>query len=176
MNMKNISAPAESEYVPFYSTYIQKVGGAGPLRELLNQVGRFQSARLLSDQQADCRYAEDKWNVREVLGHIADFERVFAYRLLTIARGDATPLPGFDENAWAKHAAYRSRPIADIVDEIMAVRAATISLIESIDRRRMGNVGMANGALVSVRALCWIIPGHAAHHLNVLRSKYQIEL
>jgi hypothetical protein len=109
-----------------------------------------------------------------VIGHVADGERVFSYRLTRIARGDSTPLPGFDENAWAKTAPHRKRRIADVVDEMIAVRRSTIALVESLDDATIANRGVANNNPVSARALCWIMAGHTQHHLDILRERYAV--
>ena len=107
---------------------------------------------------------------------MADTERVFAYRLLRIARHDATPLAGFDENAWASVAPHVRRPLEDVVGEMLAVRAATLPLIYSLDAEALTRSGTANGKPISARALCWILPGHAEHHLGVLRERYGLNI
>jgi hypothetical protein len=127
---------------------------------------------LLPDDKANYAYADGKWTVKEVIGHCADAERVFSYRLTRIARGDQTPLAGFDENAWAATAPHRRRPIGAIVDEMIAVRRATLALMESLDESAIANSTTANNHRITGRALCWIIAGHARHHLDVLRSRY----
>jgi len=168
----NIARPAETEFAPFYAGYIAKVGDRGPLAFLNAQIAEIEKLRGLADAKGDYRYADGKWSVKEVLGHIADAERVFAYRLLRIARADKAPLAGFDENAWADIAPHGRRTLAQVVDDLIAVRRATISLIESLDEAALGNLGVANNNPVSGRAICWIIAGHAGHHLGILRERY----
>ena len=129
----DIARPAETEFAPFYAGYIAKVGDRGPLAFLNAQVAEFEKLRGLAEAKGDYRYADGKWSVKEVLGHMADAERVFAYRLLRIARADKTPLAGFDENAWAEVAPHGRRTLADVVDDLIAVRRATIALVESLD-------------------------------------------
>ena len=171
-----IAPPAESEFAPFYAGYVAKVGDSGPLVMLAGQIAAFETIRGLPDAAGDFRYAEGKWTVKELLGHMADAERVFAYRLLRIARFDKTPLAGFDENAWAEVAPHAKRPLAEVVDELIAVRRATITLIGSLDETAVGNTGVANNTPVSARAICWIIPGHAEHHLGILRERYNVTI
>ena len=95
-------------------------------------------------------------------------------RLIRIARADSTPLAGFDENAWAAVAPHGRRRLAEVVDELIAVRRSTIPLVESLDDTAVANSGLANSHAVTARAICWIFPGHAEHHLNVLHERYGI--
>ena len=169
-----IARPAENEFAPFYAGYIAKVADSGPLTMLANQIAAFENLRALPDETGNYRYADGKWSVKELLGHMADAERVFAYRLLRIARADKTPLAGFDENAWAEVAPHGKRPLADVVDELIAVRRATITLVGSLDETAAGNIGVANNNPVSGRAICWIVAGHAEHHLGILAERYKV--
>jgi uncharacterized damage-inducible protein DinB len=171
-----IPTPQESEYPKFYAGYVGKVPASGPVALLEAQRGAFAALGALSDEHADHRYADGKWSVKEVLGHMADAERVFTYRLLRIARGDQTPLAGFDENAWAVTAPHRARRIKDIADEMSAVRAASLTLYHALDATAISNQGTANNAAVTARALCWILPGHAQHHLDILKERYGVAL
>ena len=169
-----IKRPDQSEFAPFYAGYIGKVPDSGPVALLTEQIGALEKLKSLPEGKANHAYAEGKWTVKEVIGHLADGERVFTYRLTRIARGDKTPLAGFDENAWAKTAPHRRRPIAAVVDELIAVRRATLALIDSLDATAIENTTTANNNTVSGRALCWIIAGHTEHHLDVLSERYGI--
>jgi uncharacterized damage-inducible protein DinB len=171
-----ISRPDPSEFAPFYAGYVGKVSPPDPMEMLKNQLTVFERLRAMSNDQGNFQYATGKWTVKEVLGHMADTERVFTYRLVRIARGDQTPLAGFDENAWAAAAPHRHRNIAAVVDEMMAIRRSTLALVDSLDDGQVGNTAMANNKPVSARALCWIIPGHAQHHLDILRDRYQVKI
>ena len=122
----------------------------------------------------DFAYADGKWTVKEVIGHIADAERVFTYRLTRIARGDQTPLAGFDENAWAKTAPHGKRQMSSVVDELIAIRRSSLALIDSLDESAIGNTGVANNNPVSARAICWILAGHTQHHLDILGERYGV--
>ena len=166
-----IDRPETSEYAPFYAGYVGKVPESGPLALLESQIDAF---RALGEAAApgDYRYAEGKWSVKELLGHVADAERVFAYRLLRIARNDPAALAGWDEKAWAAHAPHAGRPLGEILAELIAIRQSTLALVRSLDDAALGRRGVANNAGVTVRALCWITAGHAQHHLDVLRDRY----
>ena len=167
-----ITRPGESEFAPFYAGYVGKVADHGPLQALRDQVASIEKIRALPEETGNYRYADGKWTVKELLGHLADAERVFAYRLLRIARADKSPLAGFDENAWAVVAPHGRRTLAQVVDELIAVRQSTIALVESLDETAVANVGLANNYSVTARAICWIVPGHAQHHLGILAERY----
>ena len=169
-----ITRPAQTEFAPFYAGYVAKVSDHGPLALMKDQIARFEKLRALAETTGDHRYADGKWSGKEVLGHMADAERVFAYRLLRIARADKTPLAGFDENAWAEVAPHGRRTLVQVVDDLIAARRATITLVESLDEAATSNIGVANNNPVSGRAICWIIPGHAQHHLEILKDRYGI--
>jgi hypothetical protein len=169
-----IDRPQPSEFNEYYGRYIVKVPAAGPVTLLRDQIGEFERLRGLSDQDAAYRYAEGKWSVKEVVGHLSDTERMFSYRLLHIVRGDSAPLPGMDEQVWSAAAPHAARRMADVADEMIAVRRATLALVESIDTDAVVRTGVASTFPISARALCWILPGHAQHHLEVLRERYRI--
>lgn len=172
--MTTIDRPQPSEFNPFYAGYIGKVPATGPAGLLRAQLAAFEKLRDLPEEQGSYRYAEGKWSIKQLIGHVADTERLFAYRLLHILRSDPAPLAGMDENAWTAAAPHERRRIADIADEMTAVRKATMALVESIDADGLSRAGVANNFPVSARALCWIVPGHAQHHLDVLRDRYGI--
>jgi hypothetical protein len=169
------SRPEPGEYRDDYGRYIARVP-AGDLGAILReQVGA--TLRLLSpldEARARHRYAPGKWSVGEVVGHLADAERVFAYRALRFARRDATPLPAFDENAWVPAAEFGRRSLASLLQEFAAVRSATVALFESLDEPSWFARGAASGHVVSVRALGCIIAGHEQHHLAILRERYGV--
>jgi uncharacterized damage-inducible protein DinB len=169
-----IAKPQPSEFNEFYAGYIGKVQATGPLALLQAQIPAFEALGRLSDQDAGYRYAEGKWSVKEVLLHMSDTERLFSYRLLHVTRGDQAPLAGMDENKWMAAAPHQHRRISDVANEMIAVRRATIALVESLDEAAVARTGTANDFPISARALCWILPGHAQHHLDVLRERYHI--
>ena len=169
-----IKRPDQSEFAPFYAGYIGKVPDSGPGPLMQQQIGELERLRALPEDQANHAYAAGKWTVKELIGHVADAERVFSYRLTRIARGDKTPLSGFDENAWAKAAPHGRRKMTEVVDEMIAVRRATLMLVDSLDESTVSNVGLANNNSVSARAICWIMAGHSQHHFDILREKYGV--
>jgi hypothetical protein len=171
-----INRPDNSEFAAFYAGYVGKVPDSGPLTLLQEQIAQFEQLKLLPEDKADYAYADGKWTVKEVIGHLADAERVFSYRLTRIARGDQTPLAGFDENAWAKTAPHAKRPIGSVANEMIAIRRSTLALVESLDDSAIGHTGVANNNPVSARAICWIMAGHAQHHLDILRERYVVAL
>jgi uncharacterized damage-inducible protein DinB len=168
-----IPRPAADEHVPYYGKYIQQVPGDDALVTLASHIEAWAPGlSKLTEAQALHRYAPGKWSVKEVLNHVCDGERVFGYRALRFARADTTPLPGFDENQWVPAAGSDRRPVADLVAELRAVRAATVALFRSLDAEALVRRGEANGQPISARALAWIIAGHAIHHQAILRERY----
>lgn len=129
----------------------------------------------LSDEGAVHRYAPGKWSIKQLLGHLADVERIFAYRLLRVSRRDSTPLPGFDENAYVAAADFDAMPIEELLDELALLRTATLTLIGQIPADRWSLTAVANGTPVSARALVHIIAGHMNHHTEILRTRYGLE-
>jgi uncharacterized damage-inducible protein DinB len=128
----------------------------------------------VTEAGAGHRYAPGKWSVREVLGHLCDAERIFAYRLLRIARGDKTPLEGFDENVYVPAGAFDNRTLADLREEWTATREATVALVRGLPADAWTRRGSANGTSVTAAALAYIILGHVEHHLGVLRDRYGV--
>lgn len=168
-----ISRPAADEFAPHYGTYIDETQGSDALPAL--QAQRESTAHFLAtipESRGGFRYAPGKWTLREVIGHLSDTERIFACRLLRFARGDETPLPGFDENQYVPAGAFEQRTLADVAREFMAVRDATLALVSSLDGPATLRRGVANGKRMSVRALAWVIAGHEVHHLRVIRERY----
>lgn len=168
-----IGRPVPGDYAPFYQTYLDASASTDDALDLLQRQNDTLAAMALwPEAKAGHRYAEGKWTVRQVVGHMADAERVFSYRLMRIARGDTTPLPGFDENAYQLHAGFDARPLASVVAELSAVRAASLALIRSLDDAGLDRAGTASDKRVTARALVWIVAGHFAHHVGVLRERY----
>lgn len=165
--------PQSTEYAPYYAGYIAHVPDGDVVETLRRQ--RDETRRLLlaiPEERGGHRYAPDKWSIRELLGHVSDTERVMSYRALRIARGDQTPLAGFDQDTFVAGANFDRRTIADLAEELELVRAATIALVQSFDEESFERRGTANGLEVSARALVFIIAGHEQHHLEILRSRY----
>jgi uncharacterized damage-inducible protein DinB len=171
-----ISRPEASEYAPYYHTYIGPVADKDILEFLKSQATAFDSLRSVSDAQALHRYAADKWSVKEVVGHVTDAERIFGYRMLRIARGDQTPLAGFDQQPYVDMAGFDKFPLTQLVDAFRTARASTLALTAELDDDAWRRMGVASGFPVSARAIAYIIAGHATHHIGILRDKYGIAL
>jgi hypothetical protein len=167
------SRPGEDEFAPYYAKYVSRVPDGDITHTLAEQGDAFLSRlKQLSEEQAAFAYAPEKWTVKEVICHVTDAERIFAYRMLRIARGDATPLPSFDENAYAAASAANDRPLDTLLGEFAAVRGATLALLRWLPAAAWTRHGTASGHGVSVRGLAWIAAGHAMHHERILRERY----
>lgn len=170
-----IPRPAQTEYAPHYAGYVSRVPEGDVLAHLARQIDETRALlRDLPPSLAVHRYATGKWSVAEVVGHIADAERIFAYRALRFARGDATPLAPFDENAYVPAGSFDRRTLTDLVDELTTVRQATLALLGGLPDEAFALTGVASGRTVSVRALAFIIAGHELHHVAILRERYGI--
>ena len=165
--------PTSGEYAPYYDRYISQVASGDIAAELAAQLEvTIVLLRGIPESKAGFRYAPDKWSVRELLGHVIDSERVFAYRALRFARGDKTPLAGFDQDPYVTEGNFESLSLDELISEFEHVRRSTISFFSHLKEDAWGRTGQANAVEVSVRALAFIIAGHELHHMDVLRSKY----
>lgn len=175
MNQHLITLPTAGEFPTYYGVYIEQVA-ASPLDQSLTRQPDALRAMLAdcSPEQASFRYAEGKWSIREVVGHMIDCERIFAMRALCIARGEQQPLPGFDENAYVDSARFDQRSLASLVDEFAAVRAATVALYASFNEEDLQRRGTANGGTFTPHAIAWILAGHVSHHTRVLQERYNV--
>ncbi len=173
MTAPGFTRPDASEYAPFLGTYVAEVP-AGDVLQILEEQGHGTQRLLagLSETQALQRYAPGKWSVKEVVGHLMDSERVFAYRALRFARADATALPGFDEQAWVPAGHFDARPLLALAAELEQVRRGTLALFRSFDAATLARRGTASNHEISVRALAYVIAGHERHHLRILRERY----
>lgn len=168
-----IVPPEASEYDPYYGRYISLVDGADIVREMQQQLS--ETAALLSrltEQQGSYRYAPDKWSVKEMLGHLIDTERIFAYRALRIARNDSTPIEGFEQDDYVPYGRFNERPLATLAEEFAAVRQASLFLFKHLDTVAWMRRGIANRQEISVRALAYVIAGHELHHRRILKDRY----
>lgn len=165
--------PTSNDYASFYASYVARVPEEDVIAALEKQ-GRETAAlfREIDDTKAGYRYADGKWSVKEVVGHLTDAERVFAFRTLAFARGDESPLPGFDEETYVRNAEFDRQPMSLVVEQYEVGRRSTLLLLKSLQQSDWEKRGVANDAEVSVRALAYIIVGHERHHLSVLRERY----
>ncbi|MFL5402398.1 MAG: DinB family protein [Gemmatimonadales bacterium] len=168
-----IPRPEAEEAAPFYHGYIAEVTGDNILEQLGSQLGEVERIfASVSEAAALGRYAPGKWSVKEVLGHLADVERIFAYRLLRISRHDPTPLPGFDQNRYVPAGRFDEQTLKSLVRGFRTVRQSSIALAESIPEECWSLWGEASDKAISARALAYILVGHVAHHLRVLHERY----
>lgn len=172
-----ISRPQSDEYADFHKGYLSTVEHeTDGLAVLQRQQAQIDAMANLQPEQAAFRYDAGKWSVKQVIGHLADAERVLSYRLLRTARGDTTPLAGFDENAFAVSSNADRRAVVSLARELAAVRASTIALVESLEEPMLMNRGTVGEWSLSTRALVYIIAGHFEHHMKILRERYRVEL
>jgi hypothetical protein len=168
-----LSRPDPSEYNAYYGRYISLVPDGPIVDRLREQISETLGVlRALPESRGEHRYAPGKWSIKEMVGHVADGERVFGYRALRIGRGDETPLPGFEQDDYVRNGGFGARRLGHLVDELEAVRRGTVLLLEGFDETAMRRLGTASEFPVSVRALAYIIAGHELHHLTMLRERY----
>jgi uncharacterized damage-inducible protein DinB len=168
-----IDRPQAGEYAPYYERYISLIVENDILATLDRQ--RREMVLLLSglnEEQGNFRYAPEKWSAKQVLGHVCDTERIFAYRALRIARGDVTPMEGFEQDDYVKNGPFARHAIAEVIEDYIAVRRATISLLRSLEEAAWSRRGIANKNEVTVRAIAYTIAGHEVHHRRILEEKY----
>lgn len=171
MSVKDLT---ENEYAPYQANYLFNVEDTWPLAEEL-EVSVHSLIRFVQDipmDKFDYRYAEGKWTIKDILQHLIDTERIFAYRALRIARNDRTALPGFDETAYAGATEANARHLQNLLTELSIVRQGTIHLFKSFTAEDLLKTGTASGYLVSVRALGYLIIGHQYHHIKIYKERY----
>jgi len=167
--------PEESEYDPYYQKYVALV----PETEIIALL-EVQSDQLRSliegvpEERGTFAYDDGKWTIKEVLSHLIDGERIFSYRALRIARGDKTPIEGFEQEGYIENSHANQRSFSDLLDEFTQIRRANLAFFENLDPADWIRTGTANNVEISVRSLAWIMAGHIRHHLNILTSRYSI--
>lgn len=168
-----IDRPREDEYPPYFGKYIELVAGNDAMGVLRGQIAHsLETLRAVSGEGSLRRYAESKWSLREVVGHMIDTERIMAYRALRAARADATPLSSFDQDAYIAAAGFDLRDWAGLLEEFDAVRRTTVMLFAGLDAAAWGRRGVAGGKEITPRALAFIIAGHESHHMRIVRERY----
>ncbi len=168
-----LGRPQENEAAPYYFKYINQVAGEDPLRAMESQLDESLAfLRSISEKQSQHRYAPGKWSMRQVLNHLTDTERAFAYRALWIARGFQEPLISFDQEIAAAGAGADRVAWDAHIEEFRRVRQATISLFRNLPEEAWMRSGIVSDNRFSVRALAFIIPGHVSHHVAILRERY----
>jgi uncharacterized damage-inducible protein DinB len=172
--MRRIEKPGEGEYAPYTIMYIGLLPDDGLILNHLRDNCRYTRELILSipDDKLCYRYADGKWTIKEILLHIADDERIYAYRALRFARNDKTELPGFEQDEYTEYSGANERSIRSIVREFETVRRSTISLFAGLDDAALRRAGVANGNVMSVRAAAYHIAGHELHHINIIKARY----
>jgi uncharacterized damage-inducible protein DinB len=168
-----MTPPKPEEYAPMMGNYINLVSGAANIITLLEEQNAevFDLFNNLTEDKAMYAYGSDKWTLKQVIGHIIDAERTFAYRAYAFARGQAE-LPGFDENAYVERSAANIRSVQDLAAEFKAVREANLYFIRALNAEQQTTIGISNGIPTTVRALVYTMAGHAKHHVNIVRERY----
>ncbi len=168
-----ILPPAQGTISDYYESYRQHIMENDMFKGLVAQ-GELthQFIKSLPEKQGDNRYQEGKWSVKEVLGHILDTERILTYRILCFMRGERQALPGFEENDYVRNSNYSTRTLKDIGEELYAVRQSTVHMIMNMDQKSLDDVGIANGAEVSIRALIYMVLVHERHHVKFIKKTY----
>jgi uncharacterized damage-inducible protein DinB len=172
--LRQIEKPNEGEYAPYAIQYIGLLPDDGfVLEHLKNNLEATQAfVRSLPEDKLLYRYADGKWTIKEILQHIADDERIYAYRALRFARNDKTELPGFDQDEYTRYANANRRTLDDLLGELASVRDATLSLYDGLGDDMLTRAGIASGNVMSVRAIAYHIAGHELRHMNVIRERY----
>jgi len=172
--MRSIAKPQEGEFPPYANMYIRPIPGDGLLLKHLrdNFIAMKQLIFSLPQEKLNYRYAQNKWTIKEILVHIIDDERIYAYRALCFARNDKTELPGFEQDDYALYSRANERSIENIFEEYEAVRDSTITLFNGLPEDAFLRMGTANSNKATVRAMAYHIAGHELHHMNIIKEKY----
>jgi len=161
------------EYAAFYKPYIEALGEVELINEMEHSFNPFiDFIKSIPSEKHEFRYAEGKWTIKDIVQHLIDAERIFAYRALRIARKDQTPLPGFEENEYVETAFANNRTMEDLIEEFTIVRKATLSLFKTFTEEQLMQIGTASEKPVSVRAIGFITLGHQKHHLRIITERY----
>lgn len=166
--------PNNEDYAPFYGKYIALVNDE-PVLDTLEKLktSTYDLFCSLTDEQAEYAYAEGKWTIKEVCGHLTDAERTFAYRAFAFSRGQGE-LPGFDENIYVDRSTFNDRPLKDLAAEFKSVREANLYMLRELTDEQLNISGIANAVKIKVNAILYIMAGHELHHLNILKERYGV--
>ncbi len=165
--------PSKNDYAPYYETYISKVKGDNVIQILTEMNRNIQNVlNSFPQNKGDFKYGEGKWTVKELIGHIMDTERVFAFRAFSIARGEKQHLLGFEQDDYVREGKFNKRQLSEIVYEFRLLRESNLLMFRSFDGEMLKRRGVANGYEVTVNALLFIIAGHSKHHIEILRERY----
>jgi hypothetical protein len=166
--------PAANEYPEYFHRYVSLVPEDAILDVLESQIALLEALPARVGDKETFAYAPGKWSVRELVGHLTDGERVFAYRALTFSRFDAASLPGFDEVTWTPHGHFGGVPLRELADELVTLRRANLQMFRRLDGPQWQAGGRGDSQPITVRALAYVMAGHVRHHLSILRDRYAI--
>ena len=170
-----MNRPNESEYDPYYGKYIALVPESEIIGPLDSQPDELQGLfSTVSEDRGTHAYDDGKWTVKEVLSHLIDGERMFAYRVFRIARGDKTPMEGFEQDGYIENSYANTRSFSDLLGEFAQLRQANMAFFRNLKDDDWIRTGTANNAEISVRSLAWIMAGHIRHHVDILKSRYLV--
>lgn len=173
--MIKVPKPKLGEYSAYAQVYMDAMGDEDALQALINRTPETEKLwRSIPAHMEGYRYAEDKWTIRQVIGHITDAERIFGYRALCIVRGETVNLPGFEENEYEAAAKHNERSLGNIIDEWVHLRKANIILFSTFTASDFAIVGNANNNKLSVAAALYILAGHEKHHTKILKERYNV--
>jgi uncharacterized damage-inducible protein DinB len=168
--------PEKNEYASYYDTYIKRICDTDIIRVLEEQTDKAVTfIKSIPEEKGAYRYAEGKWSVKDVLGHITDTERVFGYRALRFARGDSTEVPGFEQDDYVPAAKAWKRTMADLAEELYHLRKANLLMLKALGEEELSRGGIASKNYMSVRAAAYVLAGHLDHHINFLKERYLSE-
>lgn len=171
-----VPRPLDGEYFPYYGNYIRRVPEGADVLALMSRQPDELSVLLagVDDAQANARPAPGEWSIKEVLGHLVDTERIFAYRMLRFARDEKQPLPGFEQDEYVKATDFNRRTVAHLLGEFSFQRRANVMLIESLTDEETARMGSASGTPMSARAAIYVLAGHILHHVESLKTSYKL--
>ncbi|MDQ6786682.1 MAG: DinB family protein [Acidobacteriota bacterium] len=173
MKHLKISRPRADEFDSYYERYVSLVADGDIVSALKNQIAETSTLlNKISAEKADFSYAPEKWSVKELVGHVIDTERIFAYRALRIARGDQTPIEGYEQDDYIKNAEFAKCNLTDLAEEFALIRRANVLMFQNLSEIAWHRRGTANDKEISVRALAYIAAGHEIYHVNILKERY----
>lgn len=170
-----MNRPETNEYDPYYNTYISLIEGENVMPVLDEQAAELRSIFLgVPEEKGTFAYADGKWTIKEVLSHLIDGERMFAYRILRISRGDKTPIEGFEQDGYIENSDANGRSFAKLLDEFDLQRRSNMLMLNNLSDAGSRRMGTASEKAISVRALTYIMAGHVRHHFNILKTRYLV--
>lgn len=168
-----MNRPSKNEYAEYYERYVSLVEEADIIAAMQSQLNEAEQLFAeITEEKSHYAYAGDKWTIKELLGHLTDGERIFAYRALRISRADETPMEGFEQDGYIENSNFNAMKLADLIEEFALSRKANLILFKNLSENAWLRTGTASDSAVSVRALAYIMVGHISHHIKILRERY----